>query len=397
MRGSRVAGFFAVGAISLPFLTSSTSAVAASPRAAPAIGMQLAELVGSDTVAGDYFGSSVTISGTTAVVGAGYHAKIAGRAYVFTKTGAGWKQTAELKGSDTVAGDGFGDSVGLSGTTAVVGAQGHARFTGRAYVFTKTATGWKQAAELEGSDTVAGDTFGWSAAISGTTIVVGAPGHAGAGRAYVFTKTGAGWKQAAELVGSETVAADYGSFGFRVAISGTVIVASAAGPGSYGTIYVFTKTGAGWKQAAALEGPAYDLTDPLAISGTTIVVGAYNYAMNAGQAFNAGRAYVFTKTGAGWKQGAELEGSDTVAFDWFGSVAISGTTIVVGAPGHAKRAGRIYVFTKTGAGWKQVAELEGSDTVAGDDFGSSVAMSGTTAVVGAPDPKGAGRAYVFEV
>ncbi len=290
MRGSRVAGFFAVGAISLPFLTSSTSAVAASPRAAPAIGMQLAELVGSDTVAGDYFGSSVTISGTTAVVGAGYHAKIAGRAYVFTKTGAGWKQTAELKGSDTVAGDGFGDSVGLSGTTAVVGAQGHARFTGRAYVFTKTATGWKQAAELEGSDTVAGDTFGWSAAISGTTIVVGAPGHAGAGRAYVFTKTG-----------------------------------------------------------------------------------------------------------AGWKQGAELEGSDTVAFDWFGSVAISGTTIVVGAPGHAKRAGRIYVFTKTGAGWKQVAELEGSDTVAGDDFGSSVAMSGTTAVVGAPDPKGAGRAYVFEV
>ena len=127
MRGSRVAGFFAVGAISLPFLTSSTSAVAASPRAAPAIGMQLAELVGSDTVAGDYFGSSVTISGTTAVVGAGYHAKIAGRAYVFTKTGAGWKQTAELKGSDTVAGDGFGDSVGLSGTTAVVGAEGHAK------------------------------------------------------------------------------------------------------------------------------------------------------------------------------------------------------------------------------------------------------------------------------
>ena len=55
------------------------------------------------------------------------------------------------------------------------------------------------------------------------------------------------------------------------------------------------------------------------------------------------------------------------------------------------------MFTKTGAGWKQVAELARSDTVAGDDFGNSVAMSGTTAVVGAPDPKGAGRAYVFEV
>ncbi len=393
MRGSRIAGLFAVGAISLPFLTSSTSAVAASPRAAPAIGTQLAELVGSDTVAGDYFGLPVAISGTTAVVGAYAHDKIAGRAYVFTKTAAGWKQAAELEGSDTAAGDGFGSSVGLSSTTIVVGAQGHAKFTGRAYVFAKTATGWKQAAELEGSDTVAGDTFGYSVKTSGTTIVVGAPGHANsAGRAYVFTKTGAGWKQTAELVGSDTVEyGDYDSFGFRVAISGTTIVMGAGtSGGGPGTVYVFTKTGAGWKQAARLEGSAYDFTDPLAISGTTIVVGAYNYA-------NGGRAYVFTKTGAGWKQAAELEGSDTVAGDEFGAVAISGTTIVVGAPGHAKDAGRIYVFTKTGAGWKQVAELARPDTVAGDDFGNSVAISGTTAVVSAPDPKGAGRAYVFEV
>jgi hypothetical protein len=271
---------------------------------------------------------------------------------------------------------------------------GHAKskFTGRAYVFTRTGAGWKQAAELEVSDTVAGDGFGWSVAISGTTIVVGASGHAnGAGRAYVFTKTGAGWKQAAELEGSDTVEyGDYSGFGFRVAISGTTIVVGAGTAVGYGAVYVFTKTGSGWKQAARLEGSAYDFIDPLAISGTTIVVGAIYAVM-------AGRAYVFTRTGAGWKQAAELEGSDTVARDEFGAVAISGTTIVVGAPGHAKNAGRIYVFTKTGAGWKQVAELEGSDTVAGDGFGGPVAMSGTTAVVGAPDPKGAGRAYVFEV
>jgi hypothetical protein len=134
MRTSRIASLVAVGAISLPFLTSSTSAVAASPRAAPAIGTQLAELEGSDTVVGDWFGSSVAISGTTAVVGAVYHAKIAGRAYVFTRTGAGWKQVAELEGSDTVAGDGFGGPVAMSGTTAVVGAP-DPKGAGRAYVF----------------------------------------------------------------------------------------------------------------------------------------------------------------------------------------------------------------------------------------------------------------------
>jgi len=87
---------------------------------------------------------------------------------------------------------------------------------------------------------------------------------------------------------------------------------------------------------------------------------------------------------------AELKGSD----DYFGgSVAISGTTAVVGAEGHASDAGRAYVFTKTAASWKQVAELKGSDTVADDDFGNSVAISGTTAVVGAPNhPTYAGRA-----
>ena len=120
--------------------------------------------------------------------------------------------------------------------------------------------------------------------------------------------------------------------------------------------------------------------------------------VHRGHAKAAGRAYVFTKTAAGWKQAAELKGSDTVAGDYFGgSVAISGTTIVVGAPVITKEAGRAYVFTKTASGWKQAAELKGSDTVAGDDFGDSVAISGTTAVVGADGhAKAAGRAYVFE-
>ena len=72
------------------------------------------------------------------MVGAWWHALDAGRAYVFAKTGAGWKQTAELRGSDTVANDLFGDSVAISGTTVVVGSPGKAKlpgYPGRAYVF----------------------------------------------------------------------------------------------------------------------------------------------------------------------------------------------------------------------------------------------------------------------
>ncbi len=174
MRTSRFATLVAVGAIALPLLACNASAVAASPRSTVPLGKQMAELKGSDTVTGDGFGSSVAVSGPTVIAGAYDHAGHAGRAYVFTTTGSGWKQVAELQGSDTVAGDEFGSSVAISANLAVVGAGGHDDHAGRAYVFAKTPGGWKQAAELKGSDTTAGDYFGWSVAISGSTIVVGA-------------------------------------------------------------------------------------------------------------------------------------------------------------------------------------------------------------------------------
>jgi hypothetical protein len=105
-------------------LVSRAPAGAARPRVTPPIGKQMAELVGSDTVANDSFGYSVAISGSTAVVGAPIHAEDAGTAYVFTDTKGVWKQVAELVGSDTVADDDFGGSVAISGSTVVVGARG---------------------------------------------------------------------------------------------------------------------------------------------------------------------------------------------------------------------------------------------------------------------------------
>jgi hypothetical protein len=355
----------------------------------PSAGTQLAELKGSDTVSGDNFGASVAVSGTTAVVGAWGHARFAGRAYVFTKTDAGWNQTAELTGSDTVADDQFGWSVAILGATAIVGAPQHANEVGAAYVFTKTTTGWKQVTELKGPDTPPYG-FGSSVAISGTTAIVGVAGATEySGRVYVFTKTAGGWTQTAELKGSESVAGD--CFGTSVAISGmTALVGAEYGRGA---AYVFTKTVTGWKQTAELNGVARDeFGRSVAISGTTAVVGA--------GAIDAYRVYLFTKTTNGWKQVAELK-SSTVVNDSFGSsVAISGTTAVVGAPGANSEypSGWAHVFTKTTNGWKQVAKLKASEAGLGDWFGGSVAISGTVIVVGADGQvKGAGRAYVFKV
>jgi len=390
---------------------------AVSPPAPLFSGQQLAELKGSDTTNGDGFGTSVAISGSTAVVGAPGHADKAGRAYVFSDTATGWQQAAELQGSDTVAGDQFGGDVAVSGATAVVGAARHANYAGRAYVFTETATGWQQVAELEGSDTVAGDLFGWSVAVSGTTAVVGAVGSANyAGRAYVFTKTATGWAQVAELKGSDTVPRDV--FGASVAVSGTTVAIGAPGANqSGGHVYVFRRTATGWQQTPELTGGG-QFGWSVAVSGTTVAVGA-NYEASQYKAPHAGMVYVFTFTNAlpvwtcpnggfanckwetfpGWQQAAEMEASGTAAKDYLGNaVAASGSTIAVGAPNHASGAGRAYEFAQSATGWHQVSELEGPDTnVAGGNFGWTVGLSGTTVVAGAPDhgPSNAGRAYVF--
>ena len=118
----------------------------------------------------------------------------------------------------------------------------------------------------------------------------------------------------------------------------------------------------------------------MAISGTTVVVDALG--VN-----NVGRAYVFTKTADSWKQAAELKIADNVVGDSFGySVAISGRTVIVAASNYSEGAGRAYVFTDTANGWTQVADLKGSDTGAGDNFGYLVAISGTTTRCGCRTP-----------
>jgi hypothetical protein len=390
-----VTAVFILGAVFCASWAAAASTAGATSGTTTPAGKQLTGLVGSDTASGDAFGVSLALSGSTAIVGAPGYAKDVGRVYVFTQAlGGGWKQTAELKGSGTASGDFFGYSVAISGDTALIGAPGYAKNVGRAFVFTGTKGAWKQTAELKGSDSVGNDYFGVSVGVSGTGAVVGADGHSTrAGRAYVFSGASGTWKQVAELKGSDVVAKD--GFGYTVAISGTTAVAGAPDHAkNEGRAYVFSGAGGAWKQVAELKGSDTVANNgfgvAVAISGTTVIAGAPGYAKAAG------RAYVFDGSGAAWRQAAELKGSDTVGSNDLGyAVGISGTTAVAGAPGYAKDAGRGYLFSKTGADWRQTAVLKGSGA-AGDYFGYSVAVSGSAALAGADGhAKNAGRAYLF--
>jgi hypothetical protein len=156
-----------------------------------------AHLKASDGAASDNFGYSVSVSGDTVLVGAmrdtvGTNSQ-QGSAYVFTRSGTAWAQQVRLTASDGASNDGFGISVSASGATVVVGA-GYQRIPylrGSAYVFVQNGTAWAEQAHLIPSDGVVYDVFGSSVSLSGDTVLVGAPVHNNnQGSAYVFVRSG---------------------------------------------------------------------------------------------------------------------------------------------------------------------------------------------------------------
>ncbi|MCI5139717.1 MAG: hypothetical protein D3922_15200, partial [Candidatus Electrothrix sp. AR1] len=139
------------------------------------------KLLADDGAANDDFGLSVSVSGDTSVIGAlgdDDNGSSSGSAYVFTRTYTGWTQAAKLTPDDGAAYDSFGSSVSVSGDIAVIGAFGdgdNGSSSGSAYVFTRTDTGWTQAAKLTPDDGAADDYFGSSVSVSGDIAVIGAP------------------------------------------------------------------------------------------------------------------------------------------------------------------------------------------------------------------------------
>ncbi|MBI5765465.1 MAG: FG-GAP repeat protein [Planctomycetes bacterium] len=208
--------------------------------------------------------------------------------------------------------------------------------------------------------------------------------------------------QIAKLIASDAGVNDL--MGNAVAVSGqTVIIGDEFDdrfnmPNS-GSAYVFVQSGSQWTEQTKLlasDGAAGDLFGwSVAVSGNTTVVSAVRDDNSGGS--DAGAAYVFVRPSVNWNQQAKLLASDGAADDWFGtSVAISGDTIVVGSyldnSSGGTDAGSAYVFVRNAGVWTQQAKLTAADGAPNNHFGNSVAISGETSVIGAPE---ANAAYVF--
>jgi hypothetical protein len=430
----------AVGSSLLASLLLTTYAQADVPPPAIVSFLETAKLTSSAGAPDSFFGYSIAIDGDTIVVGAkeddlGLNVD-QGSVYVFVKGEGGWMESARLVASDGAANDQFGVSVGVSGDTVVVGSWFDDNIglggKGSAYVFARPEGGWAgtlhETARLTASDRQHGDLFGASVAISGDTIVVGAPFDdfgdlwSAQGSVYVFVRPGGSWINMTE--GAKLSASDKGTYdrlGSAVAVSGDTVVAGAFGDdvgakADQGSAYVFVRGGPGWfgsqtetaKLTAANGVAGGNFGYSVAVDGDTVVAGAL-FQNNA-----RGAAYVFVEPATGWASTSAFDAELWMPFegqyDFFGaSVAVSPDRLVVGArfgggPKHADQ-GAAYVFVKQpGYGWTSNApphaRLTAADGAASDQFGSAVGLSGDTVVVGAwGDQFGAGpfqgSAYVF--
>ena len=356
---------------------------------------QQAQLTASDGGPFDFFGASVAIDGDTVVVGAWQDTVgsnfFQGSAYVFTRSGSTWTQQAQLVASDGAGDDHFGISVAVSGNTAVVGAYnddvGANGDQGSAYVFTRSGSTWTQQAQLTASDGASNDLFGQSVGISGDTAVVGAyhddvGSSVDQGSAYVFTRSGTTWTQQAQLTASSTF-----EFGVSVAVSGETVVTGAqfGDANDFGAAYVFTRNGSSWSQQAQLtasDGAQNDFFGfSVAISGDTAIVGAFQDDVGANS--NQGSAYPFARSGSTWNQQATLIASDGAALDLFGdSVSVSGNSVVVGARsddvGSNGNQGSAYVFAQqAGSSGGSIVAGSGNVSIAAASLTLSGAITGT--------------------
>jgi hypothetical protein len=315
------------------------------------------------------------------------------------------KLLATLQDPTGIAATEFGDSVSISGTTAVVGANDVA------YIYTNSAKGWSTKPTVVLHDPGRGD-FG-RVAISGSIIMIGAPGAStatGYGAVYVYNKGTSGWP----TIASATIICPTNcqqGFGSKVKLSGsTAVIGDGGGNSGDGSAYIYSESGGVWGLTTTLLDPRATFNDgfgdSVAFGGTTIVVGASFSPYNTGIGPGGGTVYIYSQKGGVWPTSPTVTLNDPVGpvvgsavTDNFGySVALAGNTVAVGAVGGNGtniQNGAVMLYTANRAGvWPTYPTTILGGPYAYSAFGYSVAMNATKVFVGVPSLNGAVEEFV---
>lgn len=368
----------------------------------------------------------------------------------FTANSQNWSELIKVCASDREANDNYSFSVAIDGDYAIVGAYQEDEDTlneatlsnaGSAYIYKNEAGTWVEMQKIVASDRSSIDNFGYSVAINGDYVIVGAYQEdndvvggntmSNSGSAYIFKNIAGEWTEMQKIVASDRNTDDF--FGASVSISGEYAVIGAyqedenasgnSTMSNSGSAYIFHNVSDTWSEVQKIVASDRSAVDyfglSVSMSGDYLIVGAYSEDENvAGSATlnNAGSAYIFKNNAGTWAQSQKIVASDRGAEDFFGySVSISGNVAIVGAyqedhntSGSANLAnsGSAYIYTRNGSTWTQSQKLVASDRDEGDQFGYAVSICGDYAIVGSSledeDISGensffnAGSAYIYK-
>lgn len=415
-----------------------------------------------------------------------------GAVYVYRRSGTHWAQEAYIKAVNADKNDYFGTRVSISGDTLVVGASGEGSTentitndttastnnaepnAGAVYVYRRTGTEWAQEAYVKAANAQgyipynppvtsgqSPDYFGSQVAVNADTFVVGVSQEdasqstitngtgasannsaSDSGAVYVYRRSGSVWAQEAFIKASNV--GQYDNFGSSVSLHGDTLAVGAPNEDSNqtvitngptassnndatesGAVYVFRRNGTQWAQEAFVKAANADVYDhfgvSVAVSGDVLVVGAPEEDSDQKTITNgstasvenilgdSGAAYIYRRLGIEWAQEAYVKAANVGGYintnnsgDRFGyAVAVSGETVVVGAyhedssqstitnsssassDDSLKKSGAVYIYRRLGNMWSQEAYVKGVNAGNDDYFGSSVSISGDTLAVGA--------------
>ena len=370
----------------------------------------------ADPLASARFGNAVDLDGDNAVIGAVGWTSNQGKAYVFVRSGTTWAQQQRLEAGDTLP-NRLGASVSIRGDTVTVGApdsrEGGGGAPGAVRVFARSGGTWALEQSLLGpAQTTAGlgiavrlfDDGGTPALLASTNSSL--PGSAsGVESVRTFRRTGSAptpFVPAGDL--SRLPSTTQAFFGAVVAVDGDLAVVGVPGmqqptpplnPFSrVGAAYVYARSGSQWtlRQAltiSPLAGDSAAFGTSVAISGNTIAIGAPGErATLAGSGTGAAYVYTVGPTSIDLQQRIAIDNVSTSNNAFGRSLSLDGDTLAVGAPftsnpGLSNNFGRMFVYTRSGSTWtKQQEIVDAAPPVTADDFGNYVVLRGNGLVIG---------------
>lgn len=374
----------------------------------------------SDEQKNSRFGFSVSLSGSYAIVGAPYidlaGASAAGAAYIFTRSGGSWVQSARLTANDAAAGDHFGGAVSISGDYAVVSAPtkaiGSNSYQGKIYIYHRSGSNWSLEGSFYKPAGGAYDYFGSAVSISafstgGPMVAAGIPyaGNVDAGEVDLYQRNNSNgtWALKTAITAGDAASSDH--FGQAVSLDSDYLAVGA--PGKTNTAYSLTGAGAAYiyNQQSGLWALQQKLSGTTASAGFGFAIDIWSNYIAIGAPLvptfsnTSASAYVYKRTGTSWAVNAEVDVLDAeggVQWITFGnSISINNNDLIIGAAagyslgngsqiGYGGYSGSIYIYKSYDGNnsFKRVKILKSDNDFLGNLFGNSVSVDQSNYILG---------------